>query len=67
MAGLLRARHLILDRMSDQSVRRVPVAAIAPLYFNRNARFVPSADSSEQPSPSPTDSETPVTVGTSEP
>ena len=26
MAGLLRARHLILDRMSDQSVRRVPVA-----------------------------------------
>jgi len=37
-------------------------AATAPLCLNRKARFVPSADSSAQMSPTPTDSETPVTA-----
>ena len=37
-------------------------AATARLCFSRNTRFVPSADSSAQTSPTPTDSETPVTA-----
>ncbi len=40
-------------------------AATAPLCLNRKARFVPSADSSAQMRPMPTDSETLVTAGPS--
>ena len=56
-----------LDRKRSAALRSgwrmsTSAAATAPLYFNKKARFVPSADSSEQSSPTPTTRLMPVTV-----
>jgi hypothetical protein len=59
----LRAKEI--DRAAQRMAHVDVGAATAPLYLNRKARFVASADSSAQMSPRPTAGETPVTAGPS--